>query len=200
MRVEYWMTKSAPTIEKGATISEALKVMEDNGLGELAVVDENDRFVGLLNRKDIIELDGEEKAEDHVVLPQFYVHQGDTIESVFLAFMETSEDFVPVVDEDLKVVGMVTLQDVLESMIEITAMDEPGCRISLMLPDIPGELKKIVDTLADNKINILSILTHREDGRRRIVLRVDATNAEDVKKVLEVYGIEYDSIIEEEGF
>ncbi len=200
MRVEYWMTKSAPTIEKRATISEALKVMEDNGLGELAVVDENGRFVGLLNRKDIIELDSEEKAEDHVVLPQFYVHQGDTIESVFLAFMETSEDFVPVVDEDLKVVGMVTLQDVLESMIEITAMDEPGCRISLMLQDVPGELKKIVDTLADNKINILSILTHREDGRRKIVLRVDATNAEDVKKVLEVYGIEYDSIIEEEGF
>ena len=52
MRVEYWMTKSAPTIEKRATISEALKVMEDNGLGELAVVDENGRFVGLLNRKE----------------------------------------------------------------------------------------------------------------------------------------------------
>ncbi len=200
MRVKHWMTKSAPVIETGSTVGEALKVMETYGMGELAVVDENGKYIGLLNEEDIERLPSDKLIDDFVSFPELYVHPEDAIEAALLAFMETSETFVPVVDENLKVVGMVTLQDILESMIEITAMDEPGCRVSLLLKDVPGELKKIVDTLAENRINILSILTHREDGMRRVVLRIDATNAEDVRKIFEDYGIEYDSIIEEEGF
>ena len=200
MRVGNWMTRTAPVVKESLTVGDALKAMEFYGVGELAVVDEDGRFVGVLNKDDIMDKDSSRKVTDFVVLPELYVSEHDPIENAMLSFMETSEEFVPVVDEDMRVIGIVTLQDVLESMIEITAMDEPGCRISLVLEDVPGALKKVVDALAENNVNILSILTFREDGRRRVVMRVDLTDSGEVERILKIYDIDYDSVVEEEGF
>ncbi len=201
MRVKNWMTKSAPVIRKDSNIREALKVMDLYGMRELAVVDKNGRYIGILNKEDIIKQLPEKVIEDFAVLGELYLHPEDTIEAAFLAFMETSEEFIPVVDDDLKVIGMITLQDVLESMIEITAMDEPGCRLSLLLEDKPGKLFNVVKVLSENGLNILSLLTYREEEeKRRVVIRVGALDCDDVKAALEEAGIEYDSLIEEEGF
>jgi len=201
MRVKNWMTKSAPVIRRDSNVREALKVMELYGMKELAVVDEEGRYMGILNKEDIIKQSSEKNIEDFVIFREFYLHPEDTIEASFLAFMETSEEFVPVVDDDLKVVGMLTLQDVLESMIEITAMDEPGCRLSLLLEDKPGKLFDVVKALSENGFNILSILTYREsEDRRRVVIRVEAMDCDDVRAALERAEISYDSLIEEEGF
>ncbi len=200
MRVKHWMTKSAPVIKIKSNVGDALKVMDLFGVGELAVVDDENKFVGILNREDIVKLPSERSIEDFVILPELYVHPDDTIEAALLGFMETSEEFVPVVDEELKVIGMVTLQDILESMLEITAMDEPGCRISILLEDVPGELFRVIKALSNNGMNILSVLTHREDGKRRVVIKVDTTKKEDAEMVLKENSIDYDSIIEEEGF
>jgi len=201
MRVRNWMTKSAPVIRKDSNVREALKVMDLYGMKELAVVDEEGRYMGILNKEDIIKQNPERDIEDFVIFRELYLHPGDTIEDAFLAFMEASEEFIPVVDDNLEVVGIITLQDVLESMIEITAMDEPGCRLSLVLEDKPGKLFDIVKVLSENFLNILSLLTYREgEGKRRVVIRVDALDCDDVKEALEEAGIEYDSIIREEGF
>lgn len=200
MRIENWMTKSAPVLKKGFTVGDALKVMETYGFSEVVVVDDEGRFVGIVNKEDIFDKPKDRMVGECVVLPEFYVHPEDHLEAAILAFMERHEDFVPVVDDDLKVVGIVTLQDILESMIEITAMDEPGTRISVVLPDVPGALKRVVDALAESKMNILSLLTHREDGKRRVVIRVDVKDAEAVAGVLRDYGIEFEEVVEEEGF
>jgi len=82
----------------------------------------------------------------------------------------------------------------------MAAMDEHGVRINLTLPDKPGELKKIIDVLANNKINILSILTIKDGDSRLVSIKVDSKDAESVASILEIYEIPYESIVEEEGF
>jgi len=201
VRVKNWMTRSAPIIREDSNVGEALKVMNLYGVRELAVVNEEGQYMGVLNKEDIIKQQPEKGIKDFLVFGELFLHPEDTIEAVFLAFMETSEEFVPVVDEDLKVVGMITLQDVIESMIEITAMDEPGCRISLLLEDMPGKLSNAVKVLSENGFNILSILTYREEeNKRRVVIKVSAPDCESVEEVLVKSNIEYDSLIKEEGF
>lgn len=200
MKIENWMTEDFPAVRSSDTVSRALEVMKEYGYTEAVVLDEDGKFLGVVNKDDIDEAPKDKSVGDYASLPDFYVCPGSGIESALLAFMEYHEDFVPVVDEDMKVVGIVSLQDILESMIEITAMDEPGTRISISLPDVPGALKRVVDALAESKMNILSVLTYREDGRRRVVIRVDVKDAEAVAGVLKDYGIEYDEVEEEEGF
>lgn len=201
MKVENWMTKSAPTIKTGSTVKDALKAMDTYGFSEIVVVNEDGEFVGMVKKHDIFDKSADDVINDFLILPELYISPEDHIEEAFLVFMEHNEDFIPVVDDDLKVQGIITLQDILESMIEITAMDEPGTRISVVLPDVPGALRKIVDTLAENRINILSLLTFREsDDKRRVVIRVDSTDSEAVASLLRDYGVEYDEIAKEEGF
>ena len=201
MKVENWMTKSAPTIKTGSTVKDALKAMDTYGFSEIVVVNEDGEFVGMVKKHDIFDKAADDVIDDFLILPELYISPEDHIEEAFLVFMEHNEDFIPVVDDDLKVQGIITLQDILESMIEITAMDEPGTRISVVLPDVPGALRKIVDTLAENRINILSLLTFREsDDKRRVVIRVDSTDSEAVASLLRDYGVEYDEIAKEEGF
>jgi acetoin utilization protein AcuB len=201
MRVMNWITKSAPVLKKGSTIEDALKVMNTYGFSEIIITDDDGHFSGIVSKKDIFNKPKDKIVEECIVLPEFYVHPQDSIETALLAFMEHHGDFVPVVDEDLKVVGMITLQDILESMMEITAMDEPGTKVMVNLPDVPGALKRIIDALAENRMNILSLLTYRrEDGKRSIVIKVDIKDAEAVAGILRDYGIEYEEVIEEEGF
>ncbi len=201
MRIKNWMTKSAPIIEKNSTVGDTMKVMDTYGFSEVVVARSDGSFVGVVNKRSIFGKPADNVIDSCVVTPELYVHPDDHIETALLAFMEHHGDFIPVVDEDLKVVGIVTLQDILESMIEITAMDEPGTRISILLSDVPGSLRKIVDALAENKINILSLLTFKEsEGKRRVVIRVDMKDSEVVASLLRDYGIDYDEVVEEEGF
>ncbi len=201
MRVENWMTKSAPIVRSGSKVSDALKAMELYKVRELVVVDDSGTFLGIVNKEDVFNKDPDSKVDDFLTFQELFVHPRDPIEGAILGFMESNEDFIPVVDEEMKVVGVITLQDVLESMIEITAMDEPGCRVSMVLEDVPGSLKRVVDVLAENSVNILSILTYREDeGRRRVVMRLDVKDKEEIERIFKTYGIDYDSITEEEGF
>ncbi len=201
MRVENWMTKGAPTIRTGSTVKDALKAMDTYGFSGIIVVNENGEFAGIVKKHDIFGRSADETIDDFLILPELYISPEDHIEEAFLVFMEHNEDFIPVVDDDLRVQGIITLQDILESMIEITAMDEPGTRISLLLPDVPGALRKIVDALAENRMNILSLLTFREsEDKRRVVIRVNSTDSEAVAGLLKDYGIEYDEVIKEEGF
>jgi len=164
------------------------------------VVDEDGKFEGLLHKSIIKEVEMDEKVADHVVFPDFYVVEDSTIEEAAMMLIENKETILPVVNSNSEVIGVLTIQEVLEAMTEIAAMDEPGIRINLTLPDRPGELKKVIDVLASNKINILSILTLKDNNNRLVSIKVDSRDAESVAGILEVYEISYESIVEEEGF
>ncbi|HAA82176.1 MAG TPA: hypothetical protein DCE06_02435, partial [Thermotoga naphthophila] len=97
--------------------------------------------------------------------------------------------------------GAVSLHDFLEALIEALAMDVPGIRFSVLLKDKPGELRKVVDALALSNINILSVITTRsQDGKREVLIKVDAVDEGTLIKLFESLGIKIESIEKEEGF
>jgi len=49
-------------------------------------------------------------------------------------------------------------------------------------------------------MNILSITTLKEDGYRKISVKVDMTDTEEIAKILQANEITYDHIAREEGF
>ncbi|WP_255327264.1 MULTISPECIES: ACT domain-containing protein [unclassified Thermotoga] len=80
-------------------------------------------------------------------------------------------------------------------------MDVPGIRFSVLLEDKPGELRKVVDALALSNINILSVITTRsQDGKREVLIKVDAVDEGTLIKLFESLGIKIESIEKEEGF
>ncbi|ODN29969.1 CBS domain-containing protein [Fervidobacterium thailandense] len=200
MKALRWVNTFFPKVKSTALISDALHEMRKYACDYCIVVDEDGKFEGLLHKSIIKEVEMDEKVGDHVVFPDFYVVEDSTIEEAAMMLIENKETILPVVNSNSEVIGVLTIQEVLEAMTEIAAMDEPGIRINLTLPDRPGELKKVIDVLASNKINILSILTLKDNDSRLVSIKVDSRDAESVAGILEVYEISYESIVEEEGF
>ncbi|QTA38755.1 CBS domain-containing protein [Thermosipho ferrireducens] len=201
MNVKKWVVTHFPTIKKGASVGDALHTMREYACDYCIALDEEEKFDGVLYKSSIWEANMDEKIDDYITFPDFYVVEDSNVEEAALMMIENRDQILPVVNNNAEVIGVLGVQEILEAFTELSAMDEPGIRIILELADRPGELKRIIDVLANNQVNILSILTLKdENSKRQISIKVDSDDPESIASLLEIYEIKYLSIIEEEGF
>ncbi|HOZ98787.1 ACT domain-containing protein, partial [Mesotoga prima] len=132
----------------------------------------------------------------------FYCRDSDFIEDAALMLIESHDYVLPVVNDDFVVVGAIGVFEILEGLMEFTAMDRPGARISIILEDKPGALRDVVDFLAEREVNILSIITSTAESKefKRVVIRTDESDISLIADILGEKGISFESISEEEGF
>jgi acetoin utilization protein AcuB len=194
------MNTDFPLISVKATVHEALNQMRKYRTDYCVTVDEEGKFTGFVYKNSIANVDFESKVEDYVVFPDFFTYEDSYIEEAALTFRESQERCLAVVDLDMKVKGVITLTEVLEAFVAITAMDEPGIRILLMLQDKPGELKKVLDVFALNNINVLAVNTIKRDGSRSVSIKLDANEPKQIERLLKEHGIQFLKIVKEEGF
>ncbi len=200
MFVKHWMNTDFPLISVKATVHEALNQMRKYRTDYCVTVDEEGKFTGFVYKNSIANVDFESKVEDYVVFPDFFTYEDSYIEEAALTFRESQERCLAVVDLDMKVKGVITLTEVLEAFVAITAMDEPGIRILLLLQDKPGELKKVLDVFALNNINVLAVNTIKRDGSRSVSIKLDANEPKQIERLLKEHGIQFLKIVKEEGF
>ncbi|MBO8160345.1 MAG: CBS domain-containing protein [Thermosipho sp. (in: Bacteria)] len=200
MNVKKWIITHYPTIKITDTVGDALRKMREYACDYCIVLDEDEKFEGVLYKSSIRDSELDEPVDNYVTFPDFYVVEDSNVEEAALMLIENRDQILPVVNNNAEVVGVLTVQEVLEAFTELSAMDEPGTRIILELPDKPGELKRVIDVLANNKMNILSILTLKDEVKRQVSIKVQCEDPEIIANLLEIYEINYISIIEEEGF
>jgi len=198
--VKHWMNTDFPLISVKATVHEALNQMRKYRTDYCVTVDEEGKFTGFVYKNSIANVDFESKVEDYVVFPDFFTYEDSYIEEAALTFRESQERCLAVVDLDMKVKGVITLTEVLEAFVAITAMDDPGIRILLLLQDKPGELKKVLDVFALNNINVLAVNTIKRDGSRSVSIKLDANEPKQIERLLKEHGIQFLKIVKEEGF
>jgi CBS domain-containing protein len=131
------------TVEPGASVLEAVQVMAEEGVGAVAVV-QNDKVVGIFTERDLML---------RVVLRDRSTH-GTKISDVMTSPVETATDetsaqealshmlerhlrHLPLVNTDGKLLGMLSVRNLLEHMVEglsreIESMDQ------FLLNDGPG--------------------------------------------------------------
>lgn len=200
MFAKNWMNTDFPQVRVSANVQEVLAMMRKYRVDYCVVTDEENKFEGLVYKNTLANLQFDSTIGDYVIFPDFYVFEDSYIEEAALTFRESQEACLAVVDNDLIVKGVITLTEILEAFVAVTAMDEAGSRILLRLEDKPGQLKRVFDVLAQNKMNVLAVNTVKDDGYRRVSIKVDTKETEEVAKVLQAYDINYDKIAKEEGF
>lgn len=200
MFVKNWMSTDFPSISVKASVQEALNQMRKHRTDYCVATDEEGKFAGFVYKNNIANANFEASVENYVSFPDFYVHEDSYIEEAALTFRESHESCLAVVDEEMKVKGVVTLTEVLEAFVAITAMDEPGVRVLMVLQDKPGELKKVLDVFAMNNINVLAVNTVKRDGLRSLSIKVDAHEPKQIEWLLKEHGIKFEKLVKEEGF
>lgn len=206
MYVRDWMTTPAITIAAQTTLDVAMRMMRSKKIRRLPVVDDDLRLVGIVSRgdlqrgapsqlgtMDIWELTDRLGSMTVELVMSHRVRScgPDTpIEEAARIMVENKIRGLPVVEAE-SVVGVVTETDVFKAFLELFAGDHPGLRLALDVPDRPGILAELTQSIGGLNGRLLSAGTFpsREAGRRRVVMKVDGVERDRVLWVLNAQGV-----------
>lgn len=113
------MTTNFIVINNKMSIKEAMKSMieqakENDNIGTIYVVDENNKFFGAIDLKDLIIARDTVNLDDLVVTSYPYVNDKEIISDCIERIKDYSEDSIPVLNENDEILGVITSQDIIE--------------------------------------------------------------------------------------
>ena len=204
MLVNDCMTRHPILISPEIPASEAQKIMSENNIRHLPVTGDGKRLEGLITRQSfalapdvLASLDvwditrylsglnvknimlGADKI--YTITPQ------KTVERAARVMNEHKIGCLPVIEDGDVVVGIITESDLLDALQEMLGMPEAGVRVTVRMPDRPGEFAKLSDALGEHHMGVIGIGTYR--SRRRegfwdVVLKIRRASCPDVETVL----------------
>lgn len=114
------MKRDVPTIGPNASVRDAARMMIDKGLTHLPVV-EKDKLAGLLTPTDLLIVVEKENpqitVEDIVRSPCVPIYQGAPLTVALATFRAAKVNALPVLDDDAKLVGIITDRDIFNQTI-----------------------------------------------------------------------------------
>ncbi|MFZ5428524.1 MAG: CBS and ACT domain-containing protein [Thermodesulfobacteriota bacterium] len=191
MLIRDWMTKDVITVGPETSMMKASKLMREHKISRLPVVDDSGRLLGIVSDRDLKEaspskatsldmhelyyLLSEIKVKDIMTKTPLAVKPSETVEKAAVLMMNNNFGGLPVVDENLKVVGIITDSDVFKVLVQITGVTEGGVQLAFSLPNAEGSLKHVLDDLKGYGARIISVLTsfsHADEGHRDVFIRI----------------------------
>jgi acetoin utilization protein AcuB len=191
MLIRDWMTKDVITVGPETSMMKASKLMREHKISRIPVVDESNRLLGIVSDRDLKEaspskatsldmhelyyLLSEIKVKDIMTKTPLAVKPSETVEKAAVLMMNNNFGGLPVVDEELKVVGIITDSDVFKVLVNITGVNQGGVQLAFSLPNVEGSLKAVLDDIKSHGARLLSVLTsfgHAKEGYREVYIRI----------------------------
>jgi acetoin utilization protein AcuB len=209
MFVSERMATDLITIDPDSTIAEAKDEMSKNSIRHLPVIDDEGMLIGIVTDRDMRDAmpssllkkkDYEETlakimnylVSDIMTKDPLTIYGYFTIQDALLAIQKKKVGALPVVDEQGYLKGLLSTRDLLTAFVNVMGINEPGSLLCILAHDIPGQMKKIVDIVAEENISLGSVLTAKSwDGEKRAIFPYLFTNnVVNVKKKLLDIGFE----------
>jgi len=163
MLVKEIMTAHPVFIEPEMSVTDAQRIMKENGVRHLPVLREGKEMIGLITRdslnrvrpSDLTSLSIWEinyqlsriKAKDVMVREVITVGEEVTVEEAARTMIGNQVGSLPVLRGN-RMVGIVTDNDLLRALTNLMGWREPGVRVTVEVPDEPGWLAKYSSAIA----------------------------------------------------
>lgn len=203
------MNKNVITIGPDTPIVEARKKLDEFRVRHLPVIDEENRLIGIVSDRDLrsampsVLLSEEERARENERIAHLKVRDimtpdpvtispTNTLEDALLMFQKLKVGAFPVVDQDGRLVGIISIRDLMRAFINVLGIEEPGTLLCIAAENKVGQMKRIVDAITEEGISFGSILVarHWEEGKRAVFPYLLTSNVARVKKKLQSLGFE----------
>ena len=214
MYVKDHMTKDPVTVKKDESISKAIELMHKGKFHRLPVVDDENHLIGLLTEGQVTETSGKNTTSlsiyelnyllSRTTVGDMMIEDVKTIKGdVFLEeaaneMLQNNISVLPIVDDDNKVVGIITEKDMFEAFVELMGYTHQGTKFVIACEDVPGVFAKAAKLFADNDANLESCAVyHTEERGAEVVIKATGTiSVEDMLKILEDNGFNVTSVIQ----
>jgi IMP dehydrogenase len=130
-RAENGMISNPVTIQKGATVGDALALMAEYKIGGIPVVDEGGYLVGIVTNRDLRFQRDMKKLIDEVMTKEKLITTSRTtdLEAAADILQQYKIEKLPVVDKDNKLVGLLTYKDITKAKDKPMACKDPQGRL-----------------------------------------------------------------------
>ncbi len=204
MLVRDCMTRHPIMISPTWSVSDAERLMSENGIRHLPVVGDGKRLLGLITRQRLAvkpEMLGSlnvweisrylsDLKVNKVMLRRKAVVTVDAERSVERAAAMMNQHRIgclPVVDEDDAVVGIVTKTDLLQALQEMLGLPAEGIRVTVRIPNRKGEFAKLMRVLLEKEWGVMGIGTfpaRKDPGAYNVVVKIPGVTVEEVQSAL----------------
>ncbi|MGC8544735.1 CBS domain-containing protein [Athalassotoga sp.] len=198
MSIEDFMKKEFVTIQKSTLIGEAKRILRTSA-SNCCVVSSDKNFEGIVKADEILGMDDALPVTDYIHDVPYTLSPQDTLDEAAVFFLESDMEILPVISSD-KLVGVISIFDILDAFTQMAGFGEGGIRIEVDLKDTPGSLKHVLDVLYLHSMNVLSVLIYPTEqvGNKIAVIRVEGKSVKELSRILDINEIRYTSIIKEE--
>ncbi len=172
MLVKDRMSHPVITITPQASLDDAASLMATEKISRLPVVDQRGKLVGIISEKQILsyapskatlldafEIQGvmNRIPVEKVMTRAVITISADTpIEEAARIMADHEISGIPVL-ADGSLVGMIAETDLFKAFLEVLGAREPGIRLSVLLPKVPGELARLTQVIFNAGGNIISV-------------------------------------------
>lgn len=195
MIVRNWMTTKVVTIHKEASIQEALAVMKRDSIRHLPIIDGNANLLGWVTDADlrgvlIASMLEELTLEDVMVRKPYTAYPEMPLEEAAHIILEKRIGGLPVLEES-RLVGIITVVDILSAFINIMGMLSNSSRLDVRVSDPQIPLKEITELIQKHRAEVISIchLPAVEGGESTYSIRLKRCELEPIVTDLTKKGI-----------
>jgi acetoin utilization protein AcuB len=141
---------------------------------------------------------GKTKCEDIMETNIITSSKEALVEDVAVLIKENNISALPIIDENNKLEGIITDDDILGAFIEIVGKNDSGTRIALEAKNQVGVLADIAATISSYDMNITHVMDyysqkHKESAE--IIIRVNSLDTDELVKEFETKGYKVVSIV-----
>ena len=187
MLVRDRMTPNPTTVRPNSDPLAAQMLLRYNNFRRLPVIDESGRLVGIVTAADL-ELflatapspgivKRQHRIEQVMTAPVITVSPDYPLEEAAQLMLKHKIGCVPVVERE-QLVGIITRDDILAQLAEALGSDTSSFRITVQVPDKPGQFSQVAAKIAELNCNIASVISARAGNRINLTMRIQGAECE----------------------
>lgn len=206
MLVHDRMTHNPVTVREDTSLYDALKIMRDNKVRRLPVLDRDGKLVGIVSEKDLLYA-SPSPATSLSVWEISYLTSKITVRELMTKEVITICDDCPIeeaarimVDNKIgglpvtrgdQLVGIITETDLFKMFLELMGAREQGSRFTLLVPEKKGVLAAIAQEIARLGGNIVALGTFlgKDPSNRLLTIKIQDLDKEELWPKLEELGV-----------
>jgi acetoin utilization protein AcuB len=198
MKIQEWMMKNPITVTKDRTLQECADLMKEHSIRHLPVV-ENQKLSGLVTESGLRQAflasmikDLDLHIEDVMITNPITASADGEIEDAARIIYHNKIGGLPVVDSDDRLVGILTVVDLVAAFIELMGLLQSSSRIDVILGEEPEAFESASRLIRSNGGEIISvgISGHRLKRKRIYFFRLKKGRVDHITEALREAGFE----------
>ncbi|WP_096189758.1 acetoin utilization AcuB family protein [Evansella halocellulosilytica] len=200
MVIEEIMKKTVITAKKETSIQSAVTMMQENRIRHLPVINDDYEIVGIISDRDLKEaspskLQKNKNDLDELPISELMIKDvltalpSDFVEEAANTMIEQQISCLPV-EEDGKLIGIITETDLLKTLVKLTGANQPTSRLEVEVPNTSGMLGEVANLIKSYNINIQSVLVYpsKDEYKKILVFRLQTMDLRMLSKALRKEG------------